>query len=108
MKHVRVTNEGDLVPTLPPRPFPYNEAYVHTGYNIHCRHGEKPILEDVENPSRTTNRGIWSQVFTWKNPKLAHNLTQYWDHLRDASLADRDLTYFLSGGKIDLDTCIVL
>jgi hypothetical protein len=109
VNHVRVTNEGDLVPTLCPRPFPFIEAYAHTGINIHCRRGKKPILEDVtehmDNPDRTTTRSIWSQVFTWENPKLAHNLTEYWDHLRDVSLADRDLIFFLTGGGINLDEC---
>jgi hypothetical protein len=29
--HIRVTNQYDLVPTLPPRPFPFTEKYCHTG-----------------------------------------------------------------------------
>lgn len=43
LRHVRITNEGDVVPVAPPKYFLYGsiyEPYVHTGLNVHLMEGK--------------------------------------------------------------------
>jgi hypothetical protein len=90
-----VTNEGDWVPALPPRHFPYTEAYAHTGIiNVHCKCGEHPHLT-------TASQGFRTQAIAWKNPIVSHNLQEYWRNLCNSDLAEESI-FSDRGGEIDI------
>lgn len=89
--HIRVTNEGDIVPTLPPS---LTGGYVHTGMNIHCRYNAPPKLQSFDGHLLPESQGttsssssFWSQLFTLK-PSSSHNLLVYWRNLCYVSLAE--------------------
>jgi hypothetical protein len=85
LRHIRVTNEGDVVPVSPPKRFLYNtvyEPYVHTGCNVHLTGTSYEIAFGVE-------RTFASQL-SWSSVER-HTPADYWvrqnhDELRNMSI----------------------
>ncbi|KAL7568820.1 hypothetical protein ACA910_007234 [Epithemia clementina (nom. ined.)] len=72
LRHIRVTNENDVVPVAPPG------GYVHTGLNIHFLRGSKrtnmgepPFVSSYGNQAHS-----WLSQFPWAVG--THFLTRYW------------------------------
>ena len=81
LRHVRVTNQGDVVPVAPPKRFLYGavyEPYIHTGVNVHL----------VPNDNYATGGGkkheigfglerTFASQFTFSSAER-HNASDYW------------------------------
>jgi len=67
LRHIRVSNEKDLVPVAPPG------RYVHTGLNVHIRPGGKCELGYQSSKS-------WGSQLSWwlMAPLDRHGLADYW------------------------------
>lgn len=88
LRHVRVTNEGDVVPVAPPKHFLYNavyEPYLHTGCNVHLMPGvnEHEIGFGKE-------RSFYSQVF-WDS-STRHTPADYWNRQNEDKEAFQKLS----------------
>jgi predicted lipase len=72
LRHIRVTNEGDVVPVAPPKRFLYNalyEPYRHGGCNVHLTEKSHEIAFGAE-------RTFASQV-SWSSAER-HSPADYW------------------------------
>jgi hypothetical protein len=67
LRHIRFSNQGDMVPVLPPA----SMGYTQTGVTIHVQDGLKAEI-GYRNPLKS----VWSQM-RWNNPLKRHTLTEY-------------------------------
>lgn len=75
LRHIRVTNEGDVVPVTPLKHFLYNalyDQYISTGCNVHLRPGK-----NVHDIGFDIDRSFLSQ-FSWESP-VRHTPADYWN-----------------------------
>jgi hypothetical protein len=78
-RHIRVSNEYDIVPVSPPPRFLYGayyERYMHSGINVHLIPGEGK--HEIEYGNHKT---FASQV-SW-NPGERHTVADYWTRLKN-------------------------
>jgi hypothetical protein len=93
LRHVRVSNEGDIVPVGPPKYFLYNkfesiygEPYFHTGCNVH-------LTGDASNPldiGFEKVRTVASQ-FSFSAGER-HRVSDYWMRQKDVKAALETMT----------------
>jgi hypothetical protein len=71
LRHIRVSNENDVVPVTPPGFGAVYETYMHTGINVHLIPGEGK--HEIAYGNYKT---LASQVSLWSY--FRHALTDYW------------------------------
>ena len=74
LRHIRVSNENDLVPVIPPPRFAYGilyEKYMHTGINVHLIPGEGTHEIAYQNPKTFASQFSFS-------PGERHAVVDYW------------------------------
>ncbi|KAL3903550.1 MAG: hypothetical protein SGILL_010404, partial [Bacillariaceae sp.] len=84
LRHVRITNQGDVVPVGPPKYFLYNkvdavygEPYVHTGCNVHLTGDDKDPLDIGFDKVRSV-----ASQFSFSAGQR-HKVSDYWMRQRD-------------------------
>ena len=85
LRHIRVSNQGDVVPVGPPKYFlynkfesVYNEPYVHTGCNVHLTGDATEPLDIGFDKIRTV-----ASQFSFSSGER-HKVIDYWKRKRDA------------------------
>jgi hypothetical protein len=74
LRHIRVSNENDVVPVSPPPRFACGglyEKYMHTGMNVHLIPGEGNHEIAYQNPKTFASQVSW-------NSKERHAVVDYW------------------------------
>lgn len=84
LRHIRFSNQGDLVPVLPPAAI---LGYTQTGVTIHVQDGLKAEI-GYRNPLKS----FLSQM-GWNNPLDRHELTDYFErmHLNNPELKTKNV-----------------
>jgi hypothetical protein len=84
LRHIRVSNENDLVPVSPPQHFLYGalyEPYMHTGINVHLIPGEgNHEIEYDGNPKTFGSQASLS-------PGERHKVVDYWSRQNEDNAA---------------------
>jgi hypothetical protein len=79
LRHIRVSNENDVVPVSPPPRFAYGavyEKYMHTGVNVHLIPGEGNHEIAYQNP-----KTFASQLSLDSGER--HTVVDYWSRQND-------------------------